>query len=177
MDYGALEKNITDVLEEQQLKLGYLPETVRLYYPLPSLNRLLETRMDTGQMEECLQDFSGEVGSRLGKLAISREGERFCIAVPPEGAEYVHERLDTDGFLASLLKALQRHGCTMEEIMQQFFRYSDHVHMEPVSDGEFDYLVYFEDGKPDDYRYCFTKEEDHITYHRFSIADYEEIKE
>lgn len=59
--------------------------------------------------------------------------------------------------------------------MQQFHKYSDHVHVEKVSHGEFDYLVYFEDGKPDSFRYCITDEGCHMIYHRFTVEDYEEF--
>ncbi len=40
-NYGNLEQNIIDVIAEQQAKLGYLKETVRLYYPADSLKHLL----------------------------------------------------------------------------------------------------------------------------------------
>lgn len=43
MNFQRLEDNITDVIKEEQIKLGYRSETVRLYYPLTSLNRFLET--------------------------------------------------------------------------------------------------------------------------------------
>jgi hypothetical protein len=42
--------------------------------------------------------------------------------------------------------------------------------------GEFDYLVYFEDGVPDDYRYCITDEGCHLIYHRFTPEDYEDFQ-
>lgn len=47
--------------------------------------------------------------------------------------------------------------------------------MEKVSHGEFDYLVYFEKGEPDDFRYCITDEGGHFIYHRFTVADYEDF--
>ena len=39
--------------------------------------------------------------------------------------------------------------------------------------GEFDYLLEFEDGKPDAFVYCITDEGCHLTYHRFTREDYE----
>ena len=35
--FQRLEGNIIDMIAEQQAKLGYLKESVRLYYPLSSL--------------------------------------------------------------------------------------------------------------------------------------------
>ena len=43
MNYEKLEKNIVDVIKEQQAKLGYMREKVRLYYPLSSLNHFFGT--------------------------------------------------------------------------------------------------------------------------------------
>ena len=100
MQFEMLENNIIDMIEEQQLKLGYLDETVRLYYPLSSLNRFLNTEDDEDMMTKHLEQFANEVEDRLGKIDISHKRDRFCVAVPPIGAKYVHDRLNTDGFLA-----------------------------------------------------------------------------
>ena len=40
MDFARLEKNIIDVIKEEQAKLGYRKESIRLYYPLSSLVHL-----------------------------------------------------------------------------------------------------------------------------------------
>ena len=42
MRLEALIQNMTDQIKEAQLKLGYARETMRLYYPLSSLNAMLE---------------------------------------------------------------------------------------------------------------------------------------
>ena len=54
-----------------------------------------------------------------------------------------------------------------------FRRHGEHVHVEALHNGEFDWLVYFEDGKPDAYCYCIADEGCHLTYHRFTKEDYE----
>lgn len=41
MERDKLIANMTDQIKEAQLKLGYVEETVRLYYPLSSLRMLL----------------------------------------------------------------------------------------------------------------------------------------
>ena len=68
----------------------------------------------------------------------------------------------------------------MEEVIGLFREYSDNVAVIDMVNDEFDKLVYFTDGKPDDYRYCLVSEEEidgstHITYHRFIKEDYDEL--
>ena len=53
MNRKCLIKNMTDQVKEAQLKLGYAPETVRLYYPAASLNEILGTSARNAQ-ERCL---------------------------------------------------------------------------------------------------------------------------
>ena len=43
MNYQNLEQNIIDVIKEEPAKLGYRLEEIRLYYPLSSVNHLLNT--------------------------------------------------------------------------------------------------------------------------------------
>ena len=77
------------------------------------------------------------------------------------------------GFLAAFIAAIGRHGCTMDELLAVFNRYGDRVHVEELHNGEFDWLISFEDGQPDAYRYCIADEGCHLTYHRFTKEDYE----
>ena len=41
--YHRLENSIIDVIKEEQAKLGYRKEEIRLYYPLSSLDHFFET--------------------------------------------------------------------------------------------------------------------------------------
>lgn len=173
--FETLQQNIIDSIEEQQLKLGYLSETVRLYYPLSSLNRFLQVSCSTEDMLECMQEFGTWSERRLGGVKVSNKGERFCIAVPPVGVEYVHQHLRTDGFLAELIDVVGTHGSTWEDVLAIFQKHSDGVQVEAMENGEFDFLVYFQEGQPDDYRYCIAIEGHHVTYHRYTPADYEEF--
>lgn len=134
MEYSKLENNIIDVLKEEQVKLGYRSEPVRLYYPLRSLNLFLGLNLNAREMQAELELFSRSMGDKLGFIGISHENERFCLLLPPQA--------------------------------------SDYVHVERAAHGEFDYLVYFEGGKPDEFRYCITDEGCHIIYHRFTKEDY-----
>ena len=38
MGYDKLERNLIDIIKEEQAKLGFFREDIRLYYPLSSLN-------------------------------------------------------------------------------------------------------------------------------------------
>ncbi len=175
IDYETLQQNIIDSIEEQQLKLGYMVETVRLYYPLSSLNRFLQVEASVEEMIELMQKFSEWSNTELGGVAVTNHGERFCIAVPPAGAERIHAHLQQDGFLADLVETVRVHGNTWEDVLAIFNKHSDCVHVQEMDNGEFHYLVYFEDGKPDQYRYCIAIEGHHVTYHRYTQEDYEEF--
>lgn len=173
MNTEKLFGNIVDVIEEGQLKLGYREETIRLYYPLDSLNRFLGTAIDAAAMMEVLASFAAEYTDRLGAVAVSRKGKRFCLAVPPAGAAYVHARTDQRGFLARFIGMMGRHGAKIDEVIALFKAHSPCMRMEELRNGEFDYLLYFDDGEPDAYYYCITDEGCHLTYHRFTKEDYE----
>lgn len=173
--YQELENNIIEIIKEEQIKLGYQEETLRLYYPLSSLNQFIGAKADAEQMERLLEGFSAEEEKILGRVGISRRGERFCLAVPPQGMRYVHEHMGENEFLARFIQVIQKHGCTIEDILEVFRAYSSQVCVEKMEGEEFDYLLYFKDGKPDQFRYCITFEECHVIYHRFTEADYEEM--
>lgn len=175
MDYTKLENNIIDVLKEEQVKLGYRSEAVRLYYPLQSLNRFLKTNHNISEMLEELKQFTKSAEEKLGRIEISNENDRFCFLLPPRASEYVHEHMDNTEFIRDFINTVSRHGVSIDEVLELFHKYSDNVHAEKVSNGEFDYLVYFEDGKPDEFRYCITDEGCHIIYHRFTAEDYNDF--
>ena len=40
MNFKKLENNLLDMIQEQQVKIGYMSGVTRFYYPLQSLNRL-----------------------------------------------------------------------------------------------------------------------------------------
>ena len=63
---------------------------------------------------------------------------------------------------------------SFDDILAVFHQFSDKVHCEKLEGNEeFDYLVYFEDGTPDSYRYCIKLDDDgDAVYHRFTPEDY-----
>ena len=105
--------------------------------------------MDAAEMTRALATFSEQVKDKLGEIEVSRKGERFCLAIGPKGAAWVHAHTNPNGFLAAFIAAIGRHGCTMDELLAVFNRYGDRVHVEELHNGEFDWLISFEDGQPD----------------------------
>ena len=174
MDFARLEKNIIDVIKEEQAKLGYRKEKIRLYYPLSSLNHFFQLDVDETGMQEKLSRFSEYEEGKLGSVEVTNKGERFCFHIPEEGAEYVHNNMKENEFIKALIELVGRHGCTIEEIKELFHSYSDKIITEPMDNEEFDVMIRFGDGS-DPYYYCFKDEGCHIIYHRFLPEDYEEF--
>lgn len=172
-DFKALENSIIDVIKEEQIKLGYRSETIRLYYPSESIQKLLGKEYDTSTFNVVLDGFCDSVKERLGEVIHSHQGSRYCFVIPAIGVTFVHEKVEENYFLVEFINKMNHHGCTLEEILDLFNRYSDKVVFEKTNHGEFDYLIYFEDGIPDRYRYCLKFEHGHAIYHRFTKDDYE----
>ncbi len=175
MEFSKLEQNICDIIKEEQIKLGYRREVIRLYYPILSLNRLLNTDLGIAEMGKVLNEFCGTVKDRLGEIEISNVGERFCFCFPPEASEYIDTHTKHEGFLYDFVETVSRPHVSIEDVIGQFRKYSDHVHVERSTLDDFDYLVYFEDGEPDAFRYCLTDEGCHVIYHRFTVDDYNDF--
>ena len=175
MNVSRLEKHLVELIKEEQVKLGYQRESIHLYYPLTSLNHLLKTSYDVEMMQCMLQEYGKCGKSILGELCISHKKDRFCILIPEEGVEYVYTHTEEQEFLKDFIDAIRKHSCTIEEIQSVFNKYSDKVYFERVAHGEFDYLLYFEDGTPDEFLYCITEEGPHMIYHRFMPEDYEDF--
>lgn len=176
MDFSELEQNICDIIKEEQVKLGYRKEVIRLYYPLASLNHFLKSELSVADMKKVLTEFCSLMEDKIGKTEISNQGERFCFSFSPEVSEYIYTHTEQEGFLYDFIKTVSGHNVSVEDVICQFKKYSDCVHVEKMTHGEFDYLVYFEDGKPDSFRYCLKQEGCHMIYHRFTVDDYKDFK-
>ncbi len=176
MDFSELIKNIIDIIKEEQIKLGYRKEEIRLYYPLDSLNRLIKSECNISEMIGMLHAFSKEVIPMFGDVSVTNDADRFCIYLPPKATEYVYHNTEKSGFLYDFIDMISRHGVSIEDILALFQRYSENVHCEKNTTSDFDYLIYFEDGQPDAYWYCLKEEVGHMIYHRYTKADYEQIR-
>ena len=91
MDYKALEEHIKDSVMEEQAKLGFRKEVIRLYYPVGMLNNLFGTDYDAEKMQNVLTGFAEFAKERLGEIMITHKKERFCLILPEETSVYVHE--------------------------------------------------------------------------------------
>ncbi len=176
MNYVKLEKVICDTIKEQQIKLGYEKETIRLYYPMSSLANILEEETtDSKLMDQYLAEFAKRSSDKLGTIQISHKADRYCIAIPPDGTSYVHENYPDNPFLEALIQVVRKHDSTLEQLLKVFRSFSEHVCCEKSEIDEFDYVIYFTQDTMDDYRYCIKFDEGHTVYHRFLQKDYENL--
>ena len=173
--FEKLEKNLMDVVLEEQAKLGFRREKIRLYYPLSTLNHLLGTQDTAEQMEVTLAGQPESMTIKLGKLAVSRKGDRFCLCIPEEGSAYVHEHFAEKGFIYELIRLIGQHDCKMEDIRQLFLRYSENIYVEEMRGEDFDVMIRFPEEMGDPYCYCFRDEGCHVIYHRFLPEDYADL--
>lgn len=204
LDYSNLERSLIDVIKEEQAKLGYYREDIRLYYPLSSLNHFLGTDVNADKMQKILEGtgenidetrnivegkeagsataepivagMNATLSDKLGMVEVSHRGDRFCFHILPEGVEYVHENTKENEFIRELVNLVAKHGCTINQIYELFTARSDRVGREKMDNGEFDERIWFEDDADDPYYYCFKQEGGHMIYHRFLPEDYEDFE-
>lgn len=174
----ALVKNVIDQIKEAQIKLGYIKESMRFYYPLTSINAMLETSFES--IEEFLNKIkAGKIfkNTVIGELLFNRHQDRIEVSVSAEGVEYVHKNIPAPSFLEELINLfMYKHNASIEEICQLFEKYSDKYVCEKMPEGEdFDYVIYFLDKNIDEYYYCIKNEMEHTIYHRFIKKDYEQL--
>lgn len=179
MNFERLEKNLCDNIYESQIKIGYDKRPMSLNYMKSSLCNLLGTELTDTEIEKTLCEFSDYSENRLGKLTFRPIKDGYCITVSEEGTAYVHNNSDDKAFIKELVEAVRCHS-SFETIMNIFRNYSDDITVIHTENDEFEYLVYFSNGIPDEYRYCISIDteidgHEHITYHRFIKEDYEEL--
>jgi hypothetical protein len=169
-------RNITDQIKESQIKLGYVKETVYLYYPVESLNALLGVNVgDEFEMISLLKNGFDDEKTCLGKIGYHIRKGRVEISVPSEGVEYVHKVVKESPFLVDLIRLFrEHHSCSQEDLKNLFSKYSPEYICEQMEEGsDFDYVMYFCDREIDPYYYCMKEEMGHTIYHRFTKEDYE----
>lgn len=175
MMISKLIRNMIDQMVEAQIKLGYSKETITLYYPLDSLNRILATSYETGaQMAEALMEAFRDREHSLGEILVTAQGDRLGVVLPPEAGEYVHNKVEKPAFLVELIQLFgKNHHCTIEEIKDLFDKFSKNVLCEKMPENaEFDYVLSFPEKDVDNYFYCIRMEMGHTIYHRFLEEDY-----
>lgn len=175
MAYDKLEKNLIDIIKEEQAKLGYFKEDIRLYYPLSTLNHFFASCDDATAMQQRLDQLPASLTAKLGLIQVSHSNDRFCFHIPQQGIVYVHEHTNDNEFIKKLVALVGQHGSSLDDILSLFHSYSENIITEKMSDDEFDLMIRFTDDPDDTYYYCFKDEGCHITYHRFLPEDYAEF--
>ncbi|BBF45286.1 hypothetical protein lbkm_4048 [Lachnospiraceae bacterium KM106-2] len=174
--FSQMLKNIKDAVHESQVKLGYADEVVRIYYMEPSMKHLFGIGPDENvEIHKVLREFELFCKEQEEVVQVSGDEKRFCFAVSRELVKKVHETYHDNGFLEKLVNVLQSMSCTLDDILTVFYSQSDKVICEKCSGMEFDYVIYFENSNIDEYKYCFTINEMHAYYHRFTDFDYQSI--
>ena len=117
MGFKRLEKNLIDIIKEEQAKLGFRKEEIRLYYPLISLNHFFEADDDVDEMQTRLEQFPEEVKKKLGDICVTHKKDRFCLHIPEQGSVYVHEHTAENEFIKKLVELMMNHGIKKEDII------------------------------------------------------------
>ncbi|MBQ9517551.1 MAG: DUF3877 family protein [Eubacterium sp.] len=167
---NRLQNNLISVIKEAQLKLGYESHALGVNYTEPSLCHLLDC--DKSELPQQLEQFCSDGRDIFGEITFAKREGGYRFDVPQKGVDYVHSILRDDEFLAVFIGTVRRAGCTVDDVLKVFYRYSDDVHFEEVQNGEFDFLIYFEDSGTDDFWYCFHDDGLQLEYHRFINEDY-----
>ena len=176
MNVEKFTENIIEQIKEVQLKLGFVQEVIRLYFPAESLSRLLQ--IPCGSTKELLDTLEREQGFHntvLGEIHFSLcRDERIEVCIPPSGAAYVHKFVPDPPFLLRMIQLFQEnHSLSIEEICACFAQFNSQYVCEKMEPGtDFDYVLYFQDQRPDPWYYCIKIEMGHTIYHRFTDEDY-----
>ena len=111
--YKKLQDSLIDVIAEEQAKLGYMKEPIRLYYPLSSLHHFFKSEGDAEAMQESLGGFPEATKEIFGEVQVSHKGDRFCFFLSENATEYVHEHRDENAFIFALADCMQRSPCSV----------------------------------------------------------------
>lgn len=165
-----LRENIEDQIMEAQIKLGFVKETMRFYYPLSSLRAICGTG-DLNAEEMCRK-----LSDAFPEFSFQYMGERIGVRVPASYVEYIHKEKKAPVFLTRFIGLfLHNHHITLEQIREAFNESGGYACEKMPEDSDFDYVFYFLDPQVDEYYYCIRMEMGHTIYHRFLKSDYEQL--
>lgn len=170
-DYKHLLRNLSDMVYEGLVKIGYSDAPVRIYYQEGALRQLLDLEQEA-EIGPHLKAFKTFAKENLGELRITRNKDRFEFQVLSKGVRYIYENNSRRLFLRELIDAMNRPDCTFEEILKVFYKESDRILVQHADSGEFQYIVRFEDKEIDEFLYCFTFDEMGHYYHRLTEYDF-----
>lgn len=172
MNFDKFEKNLINVIKESQIKLGYESIDFGVNYVTSSLLHMLDG-VTEDNLENALNDFAKAKKDIFGEITVSKIDVGYRLTVSSKGVDYVHSLVGENDFLVEFINQVRNPLGTIDDIVNVFKKHSDNVHIEETKNNpEFDYLIYFEDGTPDDFWYCIDTEDLGMTYHRFMKEDY-----
>ena len=106
-----LEQNITDTIKESQIKLGFTPNAVTLFYPLDSLNAITGGELTAEEMIKAIDEYKSEILSCEASLA---QDGRIAVTVSEESVRAIHEKVEASPFLVEFIGAVKE-GCSLEQ--------------------------------------------------------------
>lgn len=171
MNFGLLKNNLVSVIKESQIKLGYESISFGVNYVTPSLLHLLKGASEE-DLYQTLIDFCTEYEGVFGNIEVVKNDTGYRLNVPAKGVDYVYSTYDDGDFLVKFINEIRNPLATVASVVDVFRSFGSEVHIEKIENGEFDYLIYFENGEPDDFLYCIDVEDLGMTYHRFMKDDY-----
>lgn len=172
-DFSVLKDHLMNVLKESQMKIGYTENAASINYPPASLCRLLGEELNEQELNDRLSLFCDEIRPLLGTVTVSRYEGQYRLTVSSEGVRYVHEHIPDSPFLKELIALIrERRPKEIGEIIAVFQKYSDKVVVEASDNEEYNYVLYFEDGMPDDFVYLVEARFGYVSYHRLTKPDY-----
>ncbi len=171
MSLMGLYNNILDNIKEAHMKLGYSVTDISLNYQERSLRHFV----GDGDLEGAMDQLFQLARPTLGEMSYRIKGPQVRITVPAQGVRFVGENVPEKPHLRELIELVQQPGVTIEQIRATFDKYSDHVECRTTDESGMDYVLWFPQGEPDDYRYCVCLDGLGATYHRLSKMDFEDI--
>ena len=165
-------QNFIDIVKEAEIKVGYAPMAFSMYYPLESLNRMIDASLSEKEMIELIQSLSGSV---LGEVQVKLDNGRLCITIPKEGVRYIHENVENK-FLEDFIQTIKKVPCTLDDVKEVFSKYSNnYICKEALIDDEEQNVIYFKDGNPNNNIYIIHFDFGMPEYHRFTRNEFKKF--
>ena len=163
-------QNIYDTVKEWEIKIGYRPEAVQLYYPEESLTELLNVTEE--ELPRAISEFKEQVQASLGEIHIceTKEKGRYCVQISEKGTVYIHENVPEPAFLKAFLSVITSPGKTLEDVEAVFGQFSEKFTINKTENREWSF--WFPDGGPDPYVYHVEEDDFGLQYHRFTKEAY-----
>lgn len=120
-----------------------------------------------------LEAFFTKDEAELGKIEISRRGDRFCLAVGPKGAAWVHAHTNQTAFWRRLSRPLGGMVARWTSCWQFLTDTATGCMWRNCTTANLTGSSLLKTDSRDAYRYCIADEGCHLTYHRFTKEDYE----